>query len=50
MLSLIVTVQHEKIAMLDIDLHHGNASEDIVQNINDPEWIYFFSVHLFDEE
>ena len=40
----------KKCAILDIDVHHGNGTEDIVRKINDPERIFFFSVHLFDEE
>lgn len=40
----------ERVAILDIDVHHGNGTEDIVRKINDPARILFFSVHLFDQE
>ena len=40
----------KKCALWGIDVHHGNGTEDIIRKINDPERIFFFSVHLFDEE
>jgi len=43
-------IRCERCAILDIDIHHGNGTEDIVTKINDPDRILFVSLHLFDHE
>lgn len=35
---------------MDIDVHHGNGTEDIVRRFNDPSKLFFFSIHLFDND
>lgn len=40
----------ERVAIVDIDIHHGNGTEDIVRKCNRPEQLFFFSVHLYDRE
>jgi acetoin utilization deacetylase AcuC-like enzyme len=37
-------------AIVDIDVHHGNGTEEIVRRCNDPRRLFFFSVHLFDND
>jgi len=41
-------VRCEKVAIVDIDVHHGNGTEEIVQRAHDPTRLFFFSVHLYD--
>ena len=38
----------ERCAIIDIDAHHGNGTEEIVRNCRDPRRLFLFSVHLFD--
>jgi len=38
----------ERCAIIDIDAHHGNGTEEIVKNCRDPRRLFLFSVHLFD--
>jgi len=38
----------ERCAIVDIDVHHGNGTEEIVQRAHDPTRLLFFSVHLYD--
>jgi len=39
----------QRIAIVDIDVHHGNGTEEIIKKINRPSNLFFASVHLFDE-
>jgi acetoin utilization deacetylase AcuC-like enzyme len=40
----------ERCAIVDIDVHHGNGTEEIVRNCNDPGKLFFFSIHVYDNE
>ena len=40
----------QRIAIVDIDVHHGNGTEEIVRKCNDPSTLFFFSIHLFDND
>mmetsp|Transcript_49530 Transcript_49530/g.59942 ORF Transcript_49530/g.59942 Transcript_49530/m.59942 type:complete len:391 (+) Transcript_49530:879-2051(+) len=40
----------ERCAIVDIDVHHGNGTEEIVRQCHDPARLLFFSVHLYDRE
>ena len=40
----------ERCAIVDIDVHHGNGTEEIVRKCNDPSKLFFFSIHLYDNE
>jgi acetoin utilization deacetylase AcuC-like enzyme len=40
----------ERCAIVDIDAHHGNGTEEIVKRCDDPGRLFFFSVHLFDND
>lgn len=40
----------ERCAIVDIDVHHGNGTEEIVRNCHDPSKLFFFSIHLYDNE
>lgn len=40
----------ERCAVVDIDVHHGNGTEEIVRKCHDPGRLLFFSVHLYDQE
>jgi acetoin utilization deacetylase AcuC-like enzyme len=37
-------------AIVDIDVHHGNGTEEIVRKCQDPSKLFFFSIHLYDNE
>lgn len=37
-------------AIVDIDVHHGNGTEEIVRKCHDPSKMFFFSIHLYDNE
>ena len=39
-----------KCAIVDIDVHHGNGTEEIVRKCNDPSKMFFFSIHLYDHD
>uniref|UniRef100_A0A6U5I784 histone deacetylase n=1 Tax=Corethron hystrix TaxID=216773 RepID=A0A6U5I784_9STRA len=39
----------KRIAIVDIDVHHGNGTEEIIKKINRPDQLFFSSIHLFDE-
>jgi len=41
-------VRCERVAIVDIDVHHGNGTEEIVRKAHDPGRLFFFSVHLYD--
>jgi acetoin utilization deacetylase AcuC-like enzyme len=34
----------ERCAIVDIDVHHGNGTEEIVRNCNNPGKLFFFSI------
>lgn len=40
----------ERCAIVDIDVHHGNGTEEIVRKYHDPSKLFFFSIHLYDNE
>ena len=40
----------QRCAIVDIDVHHGNGTEEIVKNSPDPGKLFFFSIHLFDHD
>lgn len=40
----------ERVAIIDIDVHHGNGTEAIVRQCDEPGRLFFFSVHLYDNE
>lgn len=40
----------ERCAIVDIDVHHGNGTEEIVKKCNDPGKLFFFSIHLYDND
>lgn len=43
-------LQCNKCAIVDIDVHHGNGTEEIVRKCHDPSKLFFFSIHLYDNE
>lgn len=40
----------ERVAIVDIDAHHGNGTEEIIKKCHDPGRLFFFSVHIFDHD
>lgn len=40
----------ERCAIVDIDVHHGNGTEEIVKSCDHPGKLFFFSVHLYDND
>lgn len=40
----------ERCAIVDIDAHHGNGTEEIVRKCHDSGRLLFFSVHLYDHD
>jgi hypothetical protein len=38
------------VAIIDLDIHHGSGTEDIVRRYPHPSRLFFFCLHLFDEE
>jgi len=40
----------ERCAIVDLDAHHGNGTEEIVRKCHDPGRLFFFSVHLYDND
>jgi len=40
----------KRVAIIDIDVHHGNGTEEIVRNYPSPDRLLFFSIHLYDKE
>ena len=40
----------KRVAIVDIDAHHGNGTEEIVKRCHDPGRLFFFSVHLYDND
>jgi acetoin utilization deacetylase AcuC-like enzyme len=41
-------VRCQKVAIVDIDAHHGNGTEEIVRRAHDSARLFFFSIHLYD--
>ena len=39
-----------RVAIVDIDVHHGNGTEEIVRKFSDPSKLFFFSIHLYDND
>ena len=39
-----------KVAIIDIDVHHGNGTEEIVQQFPHPNKLLFVSLHIFDKD
>ena len=37
-----------RVAIVDLDVHHGNGTQEIVMEVDRPDRIFFFSVHLYD--
>ena len=42
------TFQPIQVAIVDIDVHHGNGTEEIVRQLPYADKIFFTSVHIFD--
>jgi acetoin utilization deacetylase AcuC-like enzyme len=40
----------KRCAIVDIDVHHGNGTEEIVKRCHDPDKLFFFSIHLYDND
>ncbi len=40
----------ERVAIVDLDIHHGNGTEDIVRRYPNPSRLLFFSLHLYDKD
>eukprot|EP00536_Pseudo-nitzschia_multiseries_P016337 jgi/Psemu1/263567/estExt_Genewise1Plus.C_10800004 len=40
----------ERCAIVDLDAHHGNGTEEIVRKCHDPGKLFFFSIHLYDND
>ena len=40
----------KRCAIVDIDVHHGNGTEEIVRKCQDPSKLFFFSIHLYDND
>ena len=40
----------DRCAIVDIDVHHGNGTEEIVRRCHDPSKLFFFSIHLYDND
>jgi acetoin utilization deacetylase AcuC-like enzyme len=38
----------KRVAILDLDVHHGNGTEHIIRELNRPKDILFISIHLYD--
>jgi SHAQKYF class myb-like DNA-binding protein len=40
----------ERVAVVDLDIHHGNGTEEIVKRYQNSSRLLFFSVHLHDKD
>jgi acetoin utilization deacetylase AcuC-like enzyme len=40
----------QRVAICDLDVHHGNGTEEIVRRCRDPSKLFFFSIHLYDND
>ncbi len=38
----------QRVAIVDLDVHHGNGTQEIVSTYAEPNQVFFFSVHLYD--
>jgi acetoin utilization deacetylase AcuC-like enzyme len=43
-------LQCQRCAIVDIDVHHGNGTEEIVKRCHNPAKLFFFSIHLHDND
>jgi acetoin utilization deacetylase AcuC-like enzyme len=44
-------VRHcQRVAIIDLDVHHGNGTEDIVRRFPESSRLFFFSLHLYDHD
>eukprot|EP00597_Dinobryon_sp_UTEXLB2267_P005784 CAMPEP_0170064464 /NCGR_PEP_ID=MMETSP0019_2-20121128/4938_1 /TAXON_ID=98059 /ORGANISM="Dinobryon sp., Strain UTEXLB2267" /LENGTH=1142 /DNA_ID=CAMNT_0010271133 /DNA_START=213 /DNA_END=3641 /DNA_ORIENTATION=+ len=39
-----------RVAIVDLDIHHGNGTEDIVRRYGQPKKLFLFSLHLSDQD
>ncbi len=39
----------DRVAIVDLDVHHGNGTEDIVRRYPHPHRLLFFSLHIYDK-
>lgn len=37
----------KKIAIVDLDIHHGNGTEEIVKRLNKTDELLYISIHLY---
>ena len=44
----VIATRGKRVAIVDLDVHHGNGTEDIVRQLARPEDILFVSIHMFD--
>ena len=44
----VIVTKNKKVAVVDLDIHHGNGTEDIVRKLARPEDLLFVSIHMFD--
>ena len=44
----IVEGQGKRVAIVDLDVHHGNGTEEIVRKLNRPDSMMFVSIHICD--
>ena len=40
----------KKVAIVDVDVHHGNGTEEIIKNHHSPDDLFFYSTHLYDKD
>lgn len=43
-----IASRSKRVAVVDLDVHHGNGTQDIVQQLNRPKDLMFVSIHLRD--
>ncbi len=39
-----------RVAIVDVDVHHGNGTEEIIKSFPEPHRLLFFSIHLYDTD
>lgn len=49
-LHALETHRCDRVAIIDLDVHHGNGTEDIVRRYKEPSRLFFFSVHLYEKD
>ena len=47
-LNVHATAGVRRVAIVDIDVHHGNGTQEIVQKLQRPDSVFFFSIHICD--